>query len=288
MGLDIEIVQTGLIKKKLPLDTVLGGKLSYGRFDGVRLVENEIADDGIIAYDPKQIARGFNVSWTPDETKKLELRMNFPTTDEELADFMECVSRICNSWKCTLTVDGERTDLKDFLERYDSLCAFNLDVLKMMTKQIVDGESKTLSLFGAMWPIDLAMEEAEMFVDAEDTIAFRDYLHSKQCLDVYYAVPHFYSMSDGRIVGVYVLSAEVRSVFPYEPSVPFGFSGADGGSLKVDEWRVMLFLSEDMEHLQTDYAQMAERLPKEKCSRFDGGHMLIEQLTIEEVKALAE
>lgn len=282
MGLDIHIKQTGLIKKKLPMKVVLGDKLSFGKYDRNRLEVGERTPTEYIVFDPEHIARGFSVDFPENETDYVDLRMLFPTTDEEIAQFMECVKRICSYWKCSLECDGEATTVKAFTARFDELCKFNLSVLRSMSQRVLEEDSK-LTLFSAMWPLSCGEEEANRFKDAEDVCDFRDWLHEMQSMDVYFAVPNLYKTDDG-ILGVYCLCADTRSVFPKTPEVPFGITGNDGEPLKVDRWELYAGTLDKSLNVRVPYSKMIERLPAEKCSRYDGNCIIIEPLTLEEIK----
>lgn len=191
-------------------------------------------------------------------------------------------------WKCDLEVDGEKTNLREFQADFANKADFTLRTLRNMSKEILEGKHETLPLHCAMFPLILGGEEAERFAEAESLEGFRNFLHEKQGIDVYYAAPRFYRDGQG-ILGLYVLRQGVRSVFPTAPRVPLGVQDPDTGkALQVDRWEMGLG-NEQMEQVgQVPYQVFLDRLPAPKVSRFDGGSVLMEGLTLQELQKIAE
>ena len=289
MSIDIEIIQKGLIKRTLPLDVILGKNLRYGHFNGCTLEVNELKGGEFICFDPSRIERGFSVILSEKEKEKIVLRALTPTGCEELKSFYDCVKRIAEFWKCELEVDGQKCSLNEFLSGFEQMAEFNLTALKNMSQAILNGEHKSLTLFSAMFPIVLGDDEAKKFAEAESLEEFEQYLHEKQSIDAYYANPRIY-YADRTCLGAYVLSEDVRSIFPLKPTVPFGMTDSSTGRTpEVGKWKLFMFSHTENATIDIiDYENWYKAVPKEKVSRFDGGNILIEKLTLEEMKAVAE
>ncbi|MBE6753994.1 MAG: DUF4299 family protein [Ruminococcaceae bacterium] len=291
MSLNVEITQTGLIKKTLPLEVILGDELDYGTFaTGYLLEERQLGDTSFIAYNPKCIARGFSVEWTEKEKHKVSLSLPLYTTDGDIADFMHCVKRITDYWNgCKVTVDDEPTTAEEFLQRFDELCALCADHLRSTMQQILDGECQSFILISAKLPLSFGTEEARNILTAGDSMAaLADFLHEKQSLDAFYPTPRFYKLDDSEILGVICYFNGIRCILPTEPTVPFGITAPDGQALKPDRWTALVSTDGKSPSMTFDgYTPLLEHLPKEKCSRFDGGHIVVEALTPEEHEALA-
>ena len=288
MSIDITITQKGLLKKALPLSVLLGKDLQYGALEGERLEPGKLGEADLIAYLPEAIGRGIQIFWREGEKMKVELRSLTPTTREELRAFYDCVGRIAAHWKCDLEVDGEKTTLRDFQAGFENQVSFTLRALRSMSQEILEGKHESLTLYSAMFPLTLGREEAERFAGAESLSGFRDFLHEKQNMDVYYAAPMFYRDGEG-VLGLFVLREGVRSVFPKVPQVPLGMRDPETGkALQVDRWEIALG-DVDMKQVgQVSYDTFLARLPADRVPRFDGGSVLLEGLTLSQLQKIAE
>lgn len=287
MSIEVTLTQTGFFKKALPLKVILGSHLSYGAFDGLRLSPGEMGAHDFIAYNVKRIGRGFSVIWKKGEKKSVSLRILTPAGTDELRAFYDCAKRIASYWSCQLELDGGTTTLTKFLAGFEEMCDFNLRALHGFAQKILDGESKDLTLFCALWPLVLGPDEARPFAECDSLNAFSDYLHQKQSINVYYARPLFYE-DEGGCFGVYVLTEDVPSIFPLKPSVPFGTIDNDTGKApEISRWMLCLCSSTRGGRLgQMPYEELLGRLPKEKVSYYDPGNILIESVSLAEMETM--
>lgn len=288
MSIDVVITQKGLFKKTLPLQVILGSDLSYGSYDfGFRLNVEQRDEFELIAYLPNQIGRGFSVIWNPKEKHRIVLRALTPTCEEELREFYGCIKRISEYWKCDLEVDGVPTTFSQFQAGLEDMIAFNEKALINMCQAILAGEHPSLTLFSAMWPMELGKQEAEQFLSNPKD--FHQWLHDRQSLDVYYAAPMFYDTEDG-IVGIYVLTEDCDSVFPNTPSVPFGIMDPHTNkALTCEQYRVSLVSTTQNEVIgQLDYEEWLERMRSHPLEYYDGGHFRFAGLSLSEMQALLE
>ena len=107
-------------------------------------------------------------------------------------------------------------------------------------------------------------------------------------MDVYYAAPMFYRDGEG-VLGLFALREGVRSVFPKVPRVPLGMRDPETGkALQVDRWEITLGDADMKQVGQVSYDIFLARLPAAKGSRFDGGSVLVEGLTLSELQKIAE
>lgn len=289
MSIEVTVKQTGIFKKELPLEVILGNQLKYGNFDGLRLSEGELGEDEFIAYHPAHIARGFSVTWKQGEREEVDLRLLTPTCQEELDDFYSCVTRIAGYWKhCVIELEGEPKKLQEFQSTRDDMLKFNLDVLHNIGKDESTLRAP-LTLFCAFWPLVLGKEDLEELSKSTDLSAFRDYMHEKQKLDVYYAKPSFYQDEEG-IFGAYAITEETRSVFPVEPYVPMGITDPNTGEqLKVDRWCISLFsITENRIVGRIDYSRFLKSVPDEMKTPYDAGNVIIEPIELKMMKEMCE
>lgn len=285
MSIDITIRQKLFGRRSMPLDVILGDQLHYGNFENDQLTVGELGEGEFVAYDPEHIGRGFSVIWNPNETRAVHLRLPHPSTKAELQVFYDTVARMVRHWDGKLTVDGSRIRLGDFLSSFDDMVSFNDSVIRQFSQQVLDGAHDTLTLYSAMWPLAVGPEEAAVFLDDPD--AYAAWLHEKQDIDVYFAVPSFYS-SDAGIFGRYCLTSSLPAVFPHQPAVPFGVDDpATGKPLECSKWVIRLMAAGTDELLkEMDYTEFLHLIPEDKMTRYDGARFLLPPMTEEDLRTL--
>lgn len=288
MSIDVVITQKGLFKKALPLQVILGSELSYGSYDfGFRLNIEQRDEFELIAYLPDHIGRGFSVIWNPKEKNRVVLRALTPTCEEELRAFYRCIGRITNYWKSSLEVDGNPVSTAQFQAGLEDMIAFNERALLDLCQKILAGEHDTLTLFSAMWPMELGKQEAQAFLT--DPKAFHSWLHERQSMDVYYAAPMFYDTDEG-IVGVYVLTEDCESVFPNKPSVPFGLLDPHTNqALTCNQYHVSLYSTTENAVIgQLNYDTWLTQMRSRALEYYDGGHFRFAGLSLAEMRSMSE
>jgi hypothetical protein len=286
MSIEVTIKQKLFGKQTMPLEVILGEELHYGKFENDQLHDGELGEEDFIAYHPNHIGRGFSVIWNPGEKKQISLRLPQPSTPAELADFFAAIERMVTYWKGSLIVDGNRQTLPVFLSTLDDMIEFNTKIIKDFSQKVLDGEHKTLTLYSAMWPLSIGKEEAEHFL--ENPFYFSSWLHEKQSMDVYFESPDFFGGEEG-IIARYFFTDHLPAIFPSQPVVPFGYTDPSTGKpLECDHWYVFMVLKDSNEPLgEIEYNKFLSLLPKSKITRYDAEHFLLDELTEEEMKAIA-
>ncbi len=184
MSFNITIKQKGFFKKTLPIEVILGEKLKYGAFSGDCLQKDVLGEGEFIAYNPEHIGRGFSVTWTPQEKKKIEFHLPQPSVPEEMRSLFDAVNRIASYWNASIEVEDVEMELPAFLAYYDDMVRFNEGMVKHFAKDLIEGKHETLTFYSALFPLHVSREEAEVFVN--DPEAFYRWLHEKQSVDAVY------------------------------------------------------------------------------------------------------
>lgn len=289
MSIDVVLRQKGLLKKRLPLNVILGKELSCGVYDdALRLdikPENPERAGEILVYRPEQYARGISVVWTAREKCQVVLRALTPSTEKELRDFYGMVARISEFWNCRLEVDGKVMSPAEFQAGFDDMLDFNHQAVTHMARQILKDKDGQLTFFSARWPLTAGREEALCFLEKPDS--FGEWLNDRQSMDVYFAAPGFFQTEKG-IVGRFALTAGARSVFPTVPRVPLGFVDPETGKLlEVSRWEAALCSPEDDAPLGwMEYGEMIGKIPGGKTTRYDESAILIEALSRDELLSM--
>ena len=163
MSIDVVIKQKLFGRKTMPLEVILGSELRYGNFVNDRLNAGELGESEFVAYHPGHIGQGFSVVWTPGEKKSIALRLPQPSTAQELADFYAAVERMASYWDARLIADGRRIGLSGFLAGLKDMVAFNDQIIRRLSRQVLDGAQDNLILYSVMWPLTMGREEAAAF-----------------------------------------------------------------------------------------------------------------------------
>ncbi|MDE7290065.1 MAG: DUF4299 domain-containing protein [Oscillospiraceae bacterium] len=273
MSIDIEITQKGLFKKKLGYKTIIGD-LGYGVYENNTITEGKLGRDFIV-YDKKRIGRGISIICGRDEKEKVIMRMLSPTCEEEIDTFYGIIGRIAKAWKCDILQDGEAVDPNDFGAICEDMKKANKSYLKTMLEKNGDFRDGNVTLFSAMWQLDLGDEDKAEILASDDIVkAYGDWLHRLQEMDVYYAMPRFYGTNDG-ILGMYFITEDTESAIPLVPSVPFGVADGEGKPLKADNWEVCFYSITRDENLgKMSYEKFVEKV-RGMGRRYDASRIII-------------
>ena len=286
MAIDVTITQRLFGTKTMPLEVILGPHMQYGHLEADHLIVGKRGEKEILVYHPNYIGRGFSVIWHPGEKKQLTLRLPMPAPEMEIRHFYAAVVRMAEYWKAKLNVDGQPMTKKVFMQGLEPMLHFNEGAIRRLADAIVKGEHEWMMLHSAMWPMAIGKEEANRFL--ESPAAFGDWLHEKQSMDVYHAVVQLYKMETGSR-GVFVCVDECPTVYPNAPKVPFGVMDENGKPLVCDEWKVAFVPQSEKNAIgELDFADFAQRLGRERVSRYDAGHFLMQPLTEQEMRQLLE
>ena len=282
MTIDILIKQNLLSKKTMPLEVILGEHLCYGNVENDFLLTGKLGKDKFIAYNPDSIGRGFSVIWNPNEKEKIALRLSIPSTPQELKDFYAAVERMVKYWDGTLIVDGIQSSLPKYLSTYDSMVESNYKAIKQLSAQVLE-EEKELTLYSAMWPLTVGKEEAVLFVENPDRYA--EWLHKMQTVDAYFPTPSVFEDENGEFFAVYALSDNTCTIFPYQPTIPYGpIDPKTGNRIECKKWIVAIYI-EFMEEpvYSLEYSKFLALTPENKKIHYDSKHFLLSELTIQEL-----
>jgi len=287
MSIDVTIRQKGIFKKVLPLEVILGERLSYGCFMNDSLTKKLIGSSEFVAYNPEHIGRGFSVIWSEKERSRVSLRLPQPSTPDELREFYDSVSRIVKYWNASLTVDGSKVSLDEFTGGYSSMVEFNEKIIKQFSQSVLDGENDTLTVYATMWPLHIGRDEAALFIS--DPSAYYSWLHEKQDVDAEYASVRFY-YGDSGIIGRYFITPDRAYIFPKTPHVPFGITDSDTGkALECSDFRVCLMNDEGEEPFgELGFSDFLTLLSGDKVISHDSGLLLISAFSKDELSALTK
>ena len=278
MSATIIIRPEGASGRKLTLRDVLPEELSYGISDEYGRLDEGKEGEYTLLFDPENIGRGFQIRFDGTTT---EFRLNYPNSrhDIELCYMMvEQVRRMQGA--DSFEYEGE-TVTPDRVEQMISRdVEATVQALKLCAEKINSGETRSLTIYGVVNPLDIWQKELEIF--GCDIDRFGEWLNERQQMDVYYAVPHFYEKPDGSVFGAFALKAGVTSVVPLSPAP----SQRMKDKISVSQWIVMFGFSDDREpegFPAIEYGGLTQYI--QKGGYYDAGHAIV-KLTDSDVETL--
>ena len=134
----------------------------------------------------------------------INLRMNFPTSNDEIRFFYSYVKRICELLHTTIFEREEEfvsvNDVNYFIELDIKT---SKDALEKIKEDIETDRMNPIYLFGALNPITIG--EKEISIVGNDTEKLGKLFHELQSIDAYYAAVKVYQKQDESLFGIYVL-----------------------------------------------------------------------------------
>lgn len=286
MAVNVVIQPQGLFRKKAELKDIVADDMSFGVMDEhYRLIPDAQGDvqkgECTVVYDQRHIARGVDVSF---ENGAVCFRMPLPNSLQEITWFYKVlIPRTCKLMGTKqFERDEEAADIRQTAQIEEMIAQdvkASEGALLHMAQNIQEGEIQNLMIFGVMHPIYIG--EQELALIDYDMKKLGDFLHEKQQLDAFYPAPKLYQNGE-RIFGCYVISADVLSIVPLKPSVPFA-----NKDIQVDDWYAFL-ATPDNEAKPVPYMDFIETiLNRGACNYYDAAHVTV-SLPEAELSALRE
>lgn len=287
MSVDITIHPKGLLKKNITLQQVLMNKFRYGVYDSNYILEEgKQGENEVILYHPEHIARGISVVWK--DNKDIELSILLPTTNEEIDDLYTLITYLCQLCHTKEFIqDDVVKSLRDIESIQQGIKEFNYDTLNQFLN-----EHQTGLFFCAMWPMHFRSSEVKYWLEDPNLSSFSKELHQFQAKDLYYANAICYQMkhNDGTqsIMGVYVVTATVDTIFPLKPMVPFSCTNLQTGEqIQVDNYVVSLAsVKQDKILGEVSFDDFMKELMKKEVHEFDDTHIYFDGLSEEDIQRI--
>ena len=137
------------------------------------------------------------------------------------------------------------------------------------------------TLYCVTLPICIPVKQLQGYSD--DYQGFSQFLNEKQRLGAFYSCPIFYTLN-GEVISLYVGISEGEFILANKPRMSFM---NDGKEVQCDKALIAIpevFPDEKIRKL--DYQTFVDRIPKEKVSEFDCQHILISNLSLEELQSI--
>ena len=244
----------------------------------------------LLIGEDKVSARGFELSYD-DKNKDYAVRIFTPSSREDWLLALEYIKALAKKFGSEIVNERGEVYTVDNIDKfnYESDILYGIEVI---TSNLKSGEAHKYSIFGIDRVVSFNQEMLDKINNSDSPIdTFSNIVKEIQYLDAYSAHQQFYkNKADGKIIGAYTLTQNLRTILPYKPSVEFENSDI----VKNDEvscWNIGLVTingdENDPNSYQVagnlNYDDFIKKLPINKYKFIDASYIMVEPLSKEEI-----
>lgn len=244
----------------------------------------------LLIGEAKVSARGFELSYD-NKNKDYAVRIFTPSSREDWLLALEYIKAMAKKFNSEIVNERGEVYTVDNIDKFD----YENDILygiEVITSNLKSGEAHNYSIFGIDRVVSFNKEMLDKINNSDSPIdTFSNIVKEIQYLDAYSAHQQFYkNKADGKIIGAYTLTQNLRTILPYKPSVEFENSDI----VKNDEvscWNIGLVTingdENDPNSYQVagnlNYDDFIKKLPINKYKFIDASYIMVEPLNKEEM-----
>ena len=244
----------------------------------------------LLIGEDKVSARGFELSYD-NKNKTYVVRIYTPSSREDWLLALEYIKALAKRFNSEIVNERGEVYTVDNIDKfnYESDILYGIEVI---TSNMKSGEAHNYTIFGIDRVVSLNQEMLDKINNSDSPIdTFSNIVKEIQYLDAYSAHQQFYkNKADGKIIGAYTLTQNLRTILPYKPSVEFENSDI----VKNDEisfWNIALVTingdENDPNSYQVagnlNYDDFIKKLPINKYKFIDASYIMVEPLSKEEI-----
>ena len=240
----------------------------------------------LLIGDGKESARGFELYYD-NKNKNYIIRVFTPSSREDWLLALEYIKALAKKFDSKIISETGEEYTVDNIDKFD----YEGDILYGIEgiSSRVKGEDSTLySIFGINRIVSFNQEMIDRIENSDSPIdTFSNMVKEIQYLDAFSANQRFFrNKEDGKIIGTYTLTQNLRTILPYKPSVEF----ENSDMVKNEDivfWNIGLVTIDGDENDpnsyqvvgQLDYNDFIKKLPKDKYHFIDASYILVEPLS---------
>ena len=244
----------------------------------------------LLIGEDKVSARGFELSYD-NKNKTYVVRIYTPSSREDWLLALEYIKVLAKKFNSEIVNERGEVYTVDNIDKFD----YENDILygiEVITSNLKSGEAHKYSIFGIDRVVSFNQEMLDKINNSDSPIdTFSNIVKEIQYLDAYSAHQQFYkNKADGKIIGAYTLTQNLRTILPYKPSVEFENSDI----VKNDEvscWNIGLVTINGDENDPNSYQvagnlkydDFIKKLPINKYKFIDASYIMVEPLSKEEI-----
>ena len=244
----------------------------------------------LLIGEDKVSARGFELSYD-NKNKDYVVRIFTPSSREDWLLALEYIKALAKKFNSEIVNERGEVYTVDNIDKFN----YERDILygiEVITSNMKSGEADNYAIFGIDRVVSFNQEMLDKINNSDSPIdTFSNIVKEIQYLDAYSAHQQFYkNKTDGKIIGAYTLTQNLRTILPYKPSVEFENSDI----VKNDEisfWNIALVTingdENDPNSYQVagnlNYDDFIKKLPINKYKFIDASYIMVEPLSKEEI-----
>ena len=238
----------------------------------------------------KVSARGFELSYD-NKNKDYAVRIFTPSSREDWLLALEYIKALAKKFGSEIINERGEVYTVDNIDKfnYESDILYGIEVI---TSNLKSGEAHKYSIFGIDRVVSFNQEMSNKIENSVSPIdTFSNIIKEIQYLDAYSANQQFYkNKADGKIIGAYTLTQNLRTILPYKPSVEFENSDIVKNE-DISLWNIALVTingdENDPNSYQVagnlNYDDFIKKLPINKYKFIDASYIMVEPLNKEEI-----
>ena len=244
----------------------------------------------LLIGDDKVSASGFELSYD-DKNKDYAVRIFTPSSREDWLLALEYIKALAKKFGSEIINERGETFTIDNIDKFDYINDI-LYGIEVITSNMKSGKTDNYTIFGIDRVVSFNQEMLDKINNSDSPIdTFSNIVKEIQYLDAYSAHQQFYkNKTDGKIIGAYTLTQNLRTILPYKPSVEFENSDI----VKNDEvscWNIGLVTINGDENDPNSYQvagnlkydDFIKKLPINKYKFIDASYIMVEPLSKEEI-----
>ena len=244
----------------------------------------------LLIGEDKVSARGFELSYD-NKNKVYAVRVFTPSSREDWLLALEYIKALAKKFGSEIINERGEVYTVDNIDKFDYINDI-LYGIEVITSNMKSGKTDNYTIFGIDRVVSFNQEMLDKINNSDSPIdTFSNIVKEIQYLDAYSAHQQFYkNKADGKIIGAYTLTQNLRTILPYKPSVEFENSDI----VKNDEvscWNIGLVTingdENDPNSYQVagnlNYDDFIKKLPINKYKFIDASYIMVEPLSKEEI-----
>ena len=244
----------------------------------------------LLIGEDKVSARGFELSYD-DKNKDYAVRIFTPSSREDWLLALEYIKALAKKFGSEIINERGETFTIDNIDKFDYINDI-LYGIEVITSNMKSGEADNYAIFGIDRIVSFNQEMLDKINNSDSPIdTFSNIVKEIQYLDAYSAHQQFYkNKADGKIIGAYTLTQNLRTILPYKPSVEFENSDIVKNE-DISLWNIGLVTingdENDPNSYQVagnlNYDDFIKKLPINKYKFIDASYIMVEPLSKEEI-----
>ena len=249
----------------------------------------------VLIGDGKKSARGFELYYN-NKNKDYSIRIFTPSSREDWLLALEYIKALAKKFDSKIISETGEEYTVDNIDKFD----YEYDVLygiKTISSGLKDEEVNVYNVYGINRVVSFNQEMIDKIENSDSPIdTFSDMVKEIQYLDAFSANQQFFrNKEDGKIMGAYTLTQNLRTILPYKPSVEFEnieiIENKD-----VSFWNIGLVTIDGDENNESSYQvagnlnydDFIKKLPVNKYRFIDASYIMVEQLSKKEMLELLQ